>query len=267
MTVRIAQISDLHFGRDVPAVAQTLLGELRDVAPTLVAVCGDLTQTARDAEFRAACAFLDQLPAPALVVPGNHDLPGWRIWSRFTRPWRQWQRHLATAPHGAIAHTADGLVAVGVNTARPWTFHHDWSRGRINARQLAAILAAFEKAPEDDLRVVVAHHPFLLTEPGHKRGLVGGSEFALQRLRRRADLLLGGHIHLAYSGVVNGVVVAQSGTAFSDRLKGEPNSYNLIEAVDDRVTISTRRWDGDRFDTHQRADYTRDGHEWSTSRP
>ncbi|GAA2399703.1 phosphodiesterase [Catellatospora methionotrophica] len=263
--VRIAQISDLHFGRDVAEVAQTLLAELHEAAPTMIAVCGDLTQRARDAEFRAARAFLDGLPAPALVVPGNHDLPGWQVWSRFTRPWRPWRRHLSTDPRGATAHTADGLVAVGVNTARQWGPHPDWSRGRIDAGQLAAIEAQFDHAPGDDLRVVVAHHPFLLTEAGLHRGLVGRSKTALRRLRRRADLLLGGHIHLAYSGVVDGLVVAQSGTACSDRLKGEPNSYNLIEADGDRLSVTTHHWDGARFDTRRRADYARDGHEWTVA--
>lgn len=262
MSTRIAQISDLHFGRDVPAVARRLLAELRDAAPTLVAVCGDLTQTARAVEFQAARAFLDELPAPALVVPGNHDLPGWRVWSRFARPWRGWRHHIATDPYGTVTHAAGELVAVGVNTARQWGAHPDWSRGRINARQLTAILDAFDEAPADSLRVLVAHHPFLLTAPGRRRGLIGRSRLALRQLRRRADLLLGGHIHLAYSGVVDGLVVAQCGTAFSDRLKGEPNSYNLIEAEGDRMIISTRRWSGEHFDTHQRTEYARDGHEW-----
>ncbi|MEV4512382.1 metallophosphoesterase [Dactylosporangium sp. NPDC049525] len=265
MKVRIAQLSDLHFGRDVRAVAQTLLADLRDVAPTLVAVCGDLTQTAREAEFRAARAFLDELPAPALVVPGNHDLPGWRVWSRFGRPWRQWRRHLGTDPHDVVTHTAGGLVAVGVNTARRWGPHHDWSRGRIDARQVNATAAVFDAAPRDDLRVLIAHHPFLLTPSAQARGLVGRSDLALRHLRRRADLLLGGHIHLAYSGVVDGLVVAQSGTACSNRLKGEPNSYNLIEADGDQLTVSTRRWNGERFATHQRTGYTRAGHEWRTA--
>ena len=52
-----------------------------------IAVCGDLTQSAREAEFQAARDFLGDLPAPTLIVPGNHDLPGWRVWSRFARPW------------------------------------------------------------------------------------------------------------------------------------------------------------------------------------
>ncbi|GIJ43995.1 phosphodiesterase [Virgisporangium aliadipatigenens] len=260
--VRIAQIADLHFGRDVQSVTESLLRELREVGPTMIAVCGDLTQTARDSEFRAARAFLDRLAAPTLVVPGNHDLPGWTFWSRFLWPWRRWRRHMRTDPHGAVTHESDGLIAVGVNTARSWGLHHDWSRGRINLRQLRAVRAAFDGAPRDDLRVVIGHHPFLLNERGIERGLVGRSALALRHLRRRADLLLGGHIHVAYSGVVDGLVVAQCGTAVSDRLKGEPNSYNLIEAEGDRIAVSVRRLDGGRFDTHERAEYARDDHEW-----
>ncbi|MFF5233754.1 metallophosphoesterase family protein [Dactylosporangium sp. NPDC000521] len=101
--------------------------------------------------------------------------------------------------------------------------------------------------------MLVAHHPFLLTDAGRSRGLVGRSGPALRQLRQRADLLLGGHIHLAYSGLFDGLVVAQSGTAFSDRLKGEPNSFNLIEATGDRLTVSTRRWSGNRFEPGGRA--------------
>src|SRR5690606_21761382 len=183
------------------------------------------------------------LPAPALVVPGNHDLPGWRVWSRFLRPWRRWHHHITATNRLAVDSLAvDGLVAVGVNTARRWGPYPDWSRGRINIGQIAAIRSALRNAPPGSLRVVVAHHPFLVPRPARARGLVGGSTRALRELREHTDLLLGGHLHLGYSGVVSGVVVAQSGTALSNRFKGgEPNSYNLIEADDDRLTITTMR--------------------------
>lgn len=266
--VRIAQLSDLHFGRHLPAVAEALLDSLRDLAPTMIAVCGDLTQRAREGEFQAARAFLDRLPSPALVVPGNHDLPGWRIWSRFTRPWRRWRRHIGTDPHGAVTCTADGVLAVGINTARQWGMHPDWSRGRVNARQLTGILAEFDRAGPADLRVVIAHHPFLLTPAALRRGLVGRSALALRRLHRRADLLLGGHIHLAYSDVVDGMVVAQSGTAISDRLKGEPNSYNVIEVLGDDLTVETRHYDGTTFTATTRHRYRRrDRHDWQVGEP
>lgn len=264
MTVRIAQISDLHFGREIPRVAEELLDHMRESRPTMVAVCGDLTQRASALEFRSARAFLDQLPAPALIVPGNHDLPGWRIWSRFLRPWRHWRHHIANAsPSTVISLEADGLVAVGVNTARRWGPHPDWSRGRINARQLAAIQAAFDNAPAGSLRTIVAHHPFLVPSSERARGLVGGSAAALRGLRERADLLLGGHLHVGYSGVASGLVVAHSGTAVSSRLKGgEPNSYNLIEADGSRITVTTMYEATAGFDVHHTSEYVRNGDGW-----
>jgi 3',5'-cyclic AMP phosphodiesterase CpdA len=265
MTVRIAQISDLHFGRDVPRIAETVLDELKSAEPTVVAVCGDLTQSAREREFQAARVFIDKLPAPSLVVCGNHDLPGWRVWSRFLRPWRRWERHIPADPNAAVSFKAPGLVVVGVNTARRWGPYLDWSRGRISAHQVAVIEQTFDDAEPGDLRVVVAHHPFLLTDAGRSRGLVGGSTAALRRLRRRADLLLGGHVHIGYSGVVDGLVVAQSGTAFSNRLKGEPNGYNLIAFDGDRMTVTMLRLGDTGFEPYERNEYVRDGHDWSVA--
>ncbi|HEX2115139.1 MAG TPA: metallophosphoesterase, partial [Alphaproteobacteria bacterium] len=51
---RIAHISDLHFGRHDPGVAEDLLTALHELAPDLVAVSGDLTQRPRRDELAAA---------------------------------------------------------------------------------------------------------------------------------------------------------------------------------------------------------------------
>src|SRR5207253_1287181 len=71
----IVHLSDVHFGRVDAAIVAPLVDTIRAIAPDLVAVSGDLTQRARRAQFRAARAFLDRLPVPQLVVPGNHDVP------------------------------------------------------------------------------------------------------------------------------------------------------------------------------------------------
>jgi predicted MPP superfamily phosphohydrolase len=70
--------------------------------PDLVAISGDLTQRARITEFQSARRFLDAIPFPQIVVPGNHDVP-----------------------HSEIA-------VSGVNTARALTHKN----GRINRQQL-----------------------------------------------------------------------------------------------------------------------------------
>ena len=70
----IAHLSDLHFGRTEDKVVAALLADLERHRPDLVIISGDLTQRARSHQFAEARAFLSHIPAPALVVPGNHDL-------------------------------------------------------------------------------------------------------------------------------------------------------------------------------------------------
>jgi len=261
--VVVAHISDLHFGREVPALAAALIETLRAIAPDFVAVSGDLTQHGRRAELAAAREFIEALPAPALVVPGNHDMPK-RPWSRFVRPWARWHAVIERPLEPTL--TGPGYVAAGVNTARTWRPHFDWSRGRIGDAQLDTIEQTFAAAGPHDVRVLVAHHPFLLGEAERHRGLVGGAEAALVRLRRaRVDLVLGGHVHLGYADAVGGVVVAQSGTTFSDRLKGEPQGFNRITVARRRLVVEHYRAVGERFERDEISEFVRnDG--WARTR-
>ncbi len=155
--IRIAHISDLHFGKHLPRLVDVLSEEIQRMQPSLVALSGDLTQRARPEEFAAAADFIRMLPEPVLVVPGNHDLPGWRPWRRFITPWRDWHRHIGSE----LEPTTRGpeFLAIGVTTARRWGRHLDWSRGRINLDQLARIERLASSAEPDLVRIVVAHHP------------------------------------------------------------------------------------------------------------
>jgi len=70
----LVHLSDLHFGRIDETLLAPLAARIRVLAPHLVVVSGDLTQRARRKQFAHAQAFLNSLPAPRLVVPGNHDV-------------------------------------------------------------------------------------------------------------------------------------------------------------------------------------------------
>lgn len=242
--VTIAHISDLHFGREVPEVVEALAAELNRTPPDLVAVSGDLTQRARVREYQAARRFLDQLPQPLLVVPGNHDVPV-NPFRRFFAPWTRWKRWFSPELEPFIR--GEHYCAVGVNSARRMGFYLDWSRGRINLEQLERAEAIFRECAKG-LHIVVAHHPFLLTEASAHRRTITRRKLALPRLlKSEVDLILGGHVHLAYSGIVEGLVVAQTGTSLSSRLKGEPNSYNRIRADGELIEIDNMIWQQSRF--------------------
>lgn len=115
----VAHISDLHFGRTDTTVVEALLGDLARQRPDLVIVSGDLTQRARTRQFAEARDFLDRLPAPALVVPGNHDIaPLYRPLNRLFRPRAKFERHLPGHADWPLWHD-DKLVAVGLDSTRP----------------------------------------------------------------------------------------------------------------------------------------------------
>src|SRR5690349_10081636 len=112
---RIAHISDLHFGRHNPVVAQGLLAALAEAAPDLVAVTGDLTQRAHRHEFAAARAFLDRIGPPALVIPGNHDVPFYNLLERWLMPNTRFAAFIGPE---CCPRYVDGAIAVlGLNTA------------------------------------------------------------------------------------------------------------------------------------------------------
>ena len=73
---RCVAVSDTHFGTERPEVVEALADLAAQLKPDLIVLSGDLTQRAREPEFAAYRAFVARLlPAPCLVVPGNHDIP------------------------------------------------------------------------------------------------------------------------------------------------------------------------------------------------
>src|SRR5437763_2204567 len=129
----IAHISDVHFATENPAVVEGLLSDLKTIGPHLVAVSGDLTQRALRSEFAAARAFLERIPFPHVIVPGNHDIPLYDVGRRFLRPLHRYRRFI-TADLSPSYHD-DEIAAVGVNTARSAT----WKNGRISLAQISAL--------------------------------------------------------------------------------------------------------------------------------
>jgi predicted phosphodiesterase len=83
----ILQISDPHFGSEQAPVVDALVGLTRRQQPDLLVLSGDITQRARPAQFRAAQVFIGCLGTPALVIPGNHDIPLFDLWARLHHPY------------------------------------------------------------------------------------------------------------------------------------------------------------------------------------
>ncbi|CAH2603699.1 Metallophosphoesterase [Rhodovastum atsumiense] len=252
----IAHLTDLHFGAEDPAVVSALSAELRAEPPDLVAVSGDLTMRARRREFRAARAFLDGLGAPVLAVPGNHDITPFALIERFLDPYARWRQEIApeTEPAWCNGHVA----VIGLNTARRFGEHMDWSRGRVTSKRLGGLGARMEALPPELVRIVVAHHPLVPPEGGPRVTLAGGARRALAAMtRHRVRLVLAGHLHRGYarlaSAAIDAPLIVQGATSTSVRLRGEPNAYNRIRIGPDGTPVLTVRvWDGQGWTTRAR---------------
>jgi hypothetical protein len=82
--------------------------------------------------------------------------------------------------------------------------------------------------------------------------------------------LLTGHLHEQYSGNVQpnypkrvgSTIVSQAGTAISNRVRENPNSYNMIYIDFKNIDISVRVWNGINFIEKETSSYMNKGNAW-----
>ncbi len=255
----LVHLSDIHFGRVIPAVADALLTALAEDAPDLVVISGDLTQRARRGQYRMARDYLGRIPFPKIIVPGNHDVPLYNVARRFLRPLTRYRRYITEEM--APFHQDDEIAVLGINTARSLTF----TRGRISEDQIDLIRRRFCPIPDNIFKILVTHHPFLPPPENLKMPLVGRAPKVLRMVEAcNLDLLLSGHFHMSYAGgshlayrtLSRSVLVIQAGTAASSRMRNESNAYNRIEIDKAKVTLKVRMWNGERFEAHRTRHYT-----------
>jgi 3',5'-cyclic AMP phosphodiesterase CpdA len=262
----IAHLSDLHFGRHDEAAAERLLADLSQTRPDLVVITGDLTQRARHRQFAAARAFLDRLPRPVIVIPGNHDVPLYDVVERFVGRLARYRRYICAELQPFFAD--DEIALLGLNTARSAAF----SNGRVSYRQAVAIKSVFAEVPARRLRILAIHHPLAVPVAAGDLAPVGRAAMTRKAMTEAGvRLVLSGHYHRAYSGDLPGsdlvsdgsILFVHAGTAISTRLRGEPNSYNLVRVGPTALTCTVRSFRGKEFEDAGSARYALFGGRWA----
>ncbi len=237
----LVHISDIHFGRVDYAIVENLIAKINEITPNMVVVSGDLTQRARSRQFIEAREFLDKLPKPQIVVPGNHDIPLHNVFARFATPLEKYKKYITDDLQPFYAD--DEIAVLGINTARSLTVKD----GRINERQVGVIREKLCGLKDETLKIVVTHHPFDLPESYGDNELVGRAKMVMREIADcGADVFLAGHIHISHIGHTatryklgagQSALVVQAGTATSTRGRGEANSFNVIEFEHPRLVV------------------------------
>jgi 3',5'-cyclic AMP phosphodiesterase CpdA len=242
----VLHLSDFHFGRIDPRLLTPLLELAAHLNPDLVVVSGDLTQRARSHQFRAAKDFLNALPSPQIVVPGNHDVPMHNPVARFFYPLRGYRRYISDDPEPFYE---NGEIAVlGLNSSRSLTIQD----GRLNDRQIDRLIRVFKQASPNTVKILVSHHPFE-PSPGFEtyRTVGGGKKVLAAMAACQADAILSGHLHTMHSACTAlkegkiqwSVLLSQAGTAISTRLRGQAPSFNVLQVGQQRIEIEPYLWD------------------------
>ncbi|MBO9501869.1 metallophosphoesterase [Brevundimonas sp. A19_0] len=251
---RIIQVSDVHFGCEIPEAVTAVHDLLHDVRPDLTLITGDITQVGARSEFLDAARWIDSLPTPVFVTVGNHDVPYWDVMARVFNPWGAFEDAVGHPAHDhqfSARFTDTALMVRGITTARGWQARLNWSKGVIDLDQTSRAAEALSRAPVGALRIVAVHHPLIEMEGAPVTGDVKRGRRAAQLFADAGvDLVLSGHVHVPFALPIqlgdHKSYAVGCGT-LSRRLRGVPPSINRIEWDDRSITVTVLAFDGTAF--------------------
>jgi Icc protein len=241
----IVQLSDLHCGSPYfdAALLQHAVSETIAIDPDLVLVGGDLTAEGYTNEFSDAQEQLAPLFAAGLrtvVIPGNHDAKN-----------VGYLHFQDTFGHGDVPGKGDRclMVSGGSNGDSPMSARivamdstkPDLAEGEIGRERYGWIKAQFDGAA--DIRIFALHHHLVpVPGTGRERNTVWDAGDVLALLcELDVHLVLSGHKHVPYVWLLNGVLVVNSGTVSSYRLRGYTRpSYNVIEIAPGSIRVTLK---------------------------
>ena len=257
----LAQISDLHFGREDQKVVDGLQTALEQAAMDVLVVSGDLTQRAKKRQFKAARDFLASLvEVPLIVVPGNHDISTTNLMERALQPLARYKRYITTDL--APSYVDNGVAIAGINTVRVLSTKD----GRINLAQVRQACEQLQHGGEGAVRVVVTHHPMDMPLADTRHALVTRAPMAMREFATcGVDLFLSGHLHAGLTVATSmryklrgySAVAVHAGTAVSTRTRDEANSWNLIHVDRREIAVQQMIWNGKRFVQGERETFER----------
>jgi 3',5'-cyclic-AMP phosphodiesterase len=228
LPVRLAQISDIHCGEVSfdRKLMQSIVDRLNAMELDAVVVAGDLTANGYEWEFEEAAGWLDKIEHRKIVIPGNHDSRnvGYVHFERmFGNRFSFFRR--AFDDSRAERMQASGFTIVAVDSSSP-----DMNEGHCGRENYGWIRKHFSEP--DDLKILAIHHHLVsIPGTGRERNIITDSGDLLAEITKLdVDVVLSGHKHVPFFWGLNGMLICNSGTAATRRVRGlTPPSWNEIQ--------------------------------------
>lgn len=243
-SLRIAQLSDIHCGSPYfeADLLRAAVDEILELSPDLVVVGGDVTAEGYSWEFTEARSYLEPLfDLKVVVIPGNHDAKnvGYLHFRDTFGAGDVGEKgdQVLNLPMGT---NADGsprsATVVALDSAKP-----DLAEGEVGRERYPWIRQQFER--DSDLRMLILHHHLVpVPGTGRERNTVWDAGDVLQLISDvGCDIVLSGHKHVPHVWLLQHVLLINSGTVSSRRLRGYTHpSYNMIDIDEASIRVSLR---------------------------
>jgi len=241
---RLFHVSDLHFGRADQAALDWFAATVETERPEAVICTGDLTMRARAAEFEAAARYLEALPVPVTVEPGNHDLPYFNPLERMFRPYRRFGRveKMVEKPL-----ELPSITIVPLRTTARAQLRRNWSWGAVSEKSLRRAVEMIAASDPSHVRIVAAHHPLVDKPDLQSRANTRGGLSALKALiDAGAHAVLSGHVHdpfdVHHEVAGRSIRMIGAGT-LSERLRATRPSFNELVVENGALSVVVRTLD------------------------
>jgi Icc protein len=243
--LRIAQLSDIHCGEltfQEEVMARAIEG-INRMRPDVVVVAGDLTAAGYEWEFEQAAGWLDKIEVPRVILPGNHDSRnvGYIHFERFFGV-RFSRYRQAFDPERAERLGSTGFTVVSVDSSQP-----DLDEGHVGREHYAWIREQFDEP--GDIKVFAIHHHLVpIPGTGRERNIITDAGDLLAQLSQLdVDIVLSGHKHVPFFWGLNGILICNSSTAATKRIRGlTPSSWNELQVDASTIKVYLHYADGRR---------------------
>ena len=243
---RIAHLSDLHCGGTYfePNLLERAISEVNELRPDMVICTGDLTTFGFKHEYQMARSYLDRIHCDSFVViPGNHDARnvGYVHFQRlFGDPYSRFRAGFD--PVRAERLQATGFTIVGLDSSEP-----DVNEGQVGRSRYPWLLGQFDE-PGDIRMVAVHHHLVPIPGTGRERNIVlDAADLLLTLIGLDVDIVLSGHKHVPFFWGLNGMLICNSGTAGTRRVRAStPPSWHELHIDATTIKVFTHYLDGRR---------------------